>query len=155
MFTLLTDKAHCINVTYCSLTNISNTQYVFVAVIAHTHCNVWVLLHCHCYIILFLIILFGTCMCLVLYSTFNMCSTWPVEPCGVPAAALSDTFCVQKHLSALGEKMLVFLQSLPWVLERKCRGWNSFYRSWFLLTSPKNKSLPTAISPQIPSIIIM
>lgn len=31
----------------------------------------------------------------------------PFEPC--------HTFCVLKHLSALGEKMLVFLQSLPWV----------------------------------------
>lgn len=32
-------------------------------------------------------------------------------------AALSHTLCVQQeHLSALSEKMLVFLQSLPWVI---------------------------------------
>lgn len=35
-----------------------------------------------------------------------VCPT-PFEPC--------HTFCVLKHLSALLEKMLVFLQSLPWV----------------------------------------
>lgn len=47
-----------------------------------------------------------------------VCSTC-VEPCWVPTAALSNTFCVQKHLSALGEKMLVILQSLPWVVKKR------------------------------------
>lgn len=47
-----------------------------------------------------------------------VCSTRAplVEPC--------HTFCVPKHLSALCEKMLVFLQSLPWVLRGgKHREW--------------------------------
>ncbi len=53
-----------------------------------------------------------------------VCSTCaqPVEQCRVNTAALSHTFYVQKHLSALSEKMLVFLQSLPWVIEGRYGG---------------------------------
>lgn len=64
-----------------------------------------------------------------------VCSTRapPVEPC--------HTFCVPppppEHLSALCEKMLVFLQSLPWVL----RGGN--HREW----NPFPPSLPAAYFP--------
>ncbi len=65
----------------------------------------------------------------------TVCSTHAqlVEPCWVDAAALSYTFCVQKHLSALSEKMLVFLQSLPWVIEGKYGGWNIFCPPCYLL----------------------
>lgn len=49
-------------------------------------------------------------------------------------------FCVSKHLSALTEKMLVFLQSLPWVMGGKYGGWNIFF---FLSQHPSHTySLP-------------
>lgn len=67
----------------------------------------------------------------------SVCSTCaqPVETCWVDTATLSYAFCVQKHLSALCEKMLVFLQSLPCVIEGKYGGWNFFWPACYLLLS--------------------
>lgn len=75
-------------------------------------------------------------ICHLSMANISVCSTQPVEPCWVDTGALSYTFCVQKHLSALGEKMLVFLQSLPWVIEGKYGGWI------FLLPCPWPTSFP-------------
>lgn len=79
----------------------------------------------------------------LLHRTVNFichahCSTCaqPVEPRWVDTTASSHTFCVQKHLSALSEKMLVFLKSLPWVIEGKYGGWNIYRPSRYLLLPP-------------------
>lgn len=68
----------------------------------------------------------------------TVCSTraQPVEPCGADRAALSYTFCVPKHLSALSEKMLVFLQSLPWVIRGKIWGMNYLLPSLLATSFP-------------------
>lgn len=122
-FTVFMYEAQCINVTYCSLT--LPTYSICVCELTLTVlCGV--LLHCHSYHH----IVFGSPRITALWHIYVFCPLFrvqhalsPVEPCGVPAAALSDTFCVKKtkknkkHLSALDEKMLVFLQSLPWVIE--------------------------------------
>lgn len=84
-----------------------------------------VLPHCRYYITLFFFGFFwlagvtrGTSVCSAHDRAFNTCWTVSSRCCG--HIIVSHTFCVplRKHLSALSEKMLVFLQSLPWVIEK-------------------------------------
>lgn len=151
-------EAHCINViVYSSLTNTSNIctsmQYTCMCLFLHSLIaySMLVPLHYHYYIVLFFINRCHFCVAHLSVMLTIVCSTraQPVETCWAVTDALSYTFCVQKHLSALCEKMLVFLQSLPWVVEGKYGGWNIFCPSCYLLLSPSQYPFHTYSSSPI------